>query len=188
MGGSTTLKVVKDAASDLKTTHMITNGAIKATANSGKVLSRFEAATPFLEKAVPWAEKAGPIVEKAAIPIAVVAGGAKATYEFSQGHNREGSQTLGSTGGMIGGGIAGAEGGAAIGTLICPGVGTAIGGVIGGIGGGFAGSAAGKYVGGWIHDGVVGISHWFNHSSSGQQPQTPAPAPQNRGPAPAPAH
>jgi hypothetical protein len=184
MGGSTTLKVVKDATGDVKTTHMITSGALKATASSGNVLSKIEAAAPFVEKVVPWAEKAAPIVEKAAVPLAVIAGGTKATYEFSQGHHREGSQTLGSTGGAIGGGIAGAEGGAAIGTLICPGVGTVVGGVIGGIGGGFAGSAAGKYVGGWIHDGIAGISNWFNHSSSGQT-HTASPAPQVRGLAPA---
>jgi len=186
MGGSTTLKVVKEATSDLKTTHMVANGALQATAKSGTLLSKFEAATPFVEKAVPWAEKAAPIVEKWAVPVAVVAGGAKATYEFSQGHHREGSETLGSTGGAIGGAIGGAELGGTIGTFICPGVGTAVGGFIGGVGGGIAGSAAGKKIGGWIHDGIAGISSWFNHSSSGQQ-QPSTPAPQNRNLAPAPA-
>lgn len=186
MGGSTTLKVISDVAGDAKIGQTVATGAIKGVAASKGVLSSIESAAPFVENVVPWAEKAAPVVEKWAVPVAVVAGGAKAAYQFSGGHNREGSQTLGSTGGAISGGIYGAEGGAALGTLICPGVGTVIGGVVGGIGGGIAGSAAGKYVGGWVHDGIVGISNWFNHSSSGQQPQQ-APAPQNRSLVPAPA-
>lgn len=182
MGGS--LRVVKDATADAQITHTVVNGALKATAGSGGVLSKFEAAAPFVEKVVPWAQKAAPVVQKVAVPIAVVAGGAKATYEFSQGEHREGSQTLGSTGGAIGLAWAGAEGGAAVGTLICPGVGTVIGGAVGAIGGGIAGSAAGKYIGGWIHDGIMSIGSLFNRSSSGHQ-QTASSAPQVRGLAPA---
>ena len=190
-GTTATLKTVEEVAGGVRNTHMVTTGVVKAVTTGNSVLSKVESVAPFLGKIAPYAEKAAPILEKVAIPITAVAGTAKAAWQFSGGHNREGSQTLGQTGGIIAGSIGGAEGGAAIGTLICPGLGTAIGGGVGGIIGGFAGSSAGKWLGGWIHDRVVDVKHSFNSAASGTPEPAPAhlkqsaPAPTQALPAPA---
>src|ERR1035437_791546 len=103
--------VVKEVAQALNTTHTVTSGVVSAAKNGSTLLSRIEGVAPTLEKIAPYAEKVAPILEKVAIPIAIVAGGAKAASEFAHGHDLKGSQTLGQTGGAIGGALAGTEGG-----------------------------------------------------------------------------
>src|ERR1035437_7892143 len=110
--------VVKEVAQALNTTHTVTSGVVSAAKNGSTLLSRIEGVAPSLEKLAPtlekiapYAEKVAPILEKVAIPIAIVAGGAKAASEFAHGHDLKGSQTLGQTGGAIGGALAGTEGG-----------------------------------------------------------------------------